>query len=148
VPGGGVVDFLIKLQTEPHSLRVRLKAIKSPRDPRVRTARVTDNLRAVLLHIGESMYVVQTVLPHDDANRYAEQVVLSLNRATGAVEALETARISARVEAVTSAAPADLGGVPLLDHVADRDCRSAVATSRCRTGSPVRSSNVHSHLPN
>jgi hypothetical protein len=70
---------------------VRLKAINNPRDRRVRTARVTDRLRAVLLHVGESMYVVQTVLPHDDAYR-AEQVTLNLNRATGAVEALETAQ--------------------------------------------------------
>lgn len=117
---GRVVDFLIKLQTEPRASGVRLKAINNPRDRRVRTARVTDRLRAVLLHVGESMYVVQTVLPHDDAYRYAEQVTLNLNRATGAVEALETARISARVDAVASAVqPA--AAPPLLAHVTARD---------------------------
>jgi hypothetical protein len=117
-----VVDFLIKLQTEPHSSGVRLKSIKNPRDPRVRTARVTDNLRAVLLHIGESMYVVQTVLRHDDAYRYAEQITLSVNKATGAVEALETARIEARVHAVVSAPPAvGAGSAPLLAHVSNHD---------------------------
>lgn len=117
-----VVDFLIKLQTEPHASGVRLKAIQKPRDPRVRTARVTDNLRAVLLHIGESMYVVQTVLPHDDAYRYAEQVTLTVNKATGAVEMLETARIGARVQAVVEAAPpAVVTGPPLLAHVSDGD---------------------------
>jgi hypothetical protein len=119
-----VVDFLIKLQTEPQASGVRLKAIKNPRDRRVRTARVTDDLRAVLLHLGESMYVVQTVLAHDDAYRYAEQVKLSLNPATGAVEALETARISARVEQVVAAPrPRPPDRPPLLAHVADRDYR-------------------------
>jgi superfamily I DNA/RNA helicase len=120
-----LVDFLIKLQTEPHAAGVRLKAIKNPRDRRVRTARVTDDLRAVLLHLGESMYVVQTVLPHDDAYRYAAQVTLSLNPVTGAVEALETARIHARVEQVAAAVPRTRAPErpPLLAHVADRDYR-------------------------
>ncbi|WP_239679385.1 UvrD-helicase domain-containing protein [Natronosporangium hydrolyticum] len=117
-----VVDFLIKLQVEPHASGVRLKAIKNPRDRRVRTARVTDDLRAVLLHLGDSMYMVQTVLPHDDAYRYAEQVTLTLNPATGAVEALETARISDRVEQVVAAPRQRVTDQPpLLAHVVDRD---------------------------
>src|SRR5690349_22892071 len=98
-----VIDFLIKLQTEAHSSGVRLKTIQNPRDPRVRTARVTDDLRAVLVHIGGEAYVVQTILPHDDAYRYAEQVTCTVNKATGAVEMLETVRIEQKVDEVVAA---------------------------------------------
>ena len=116
-----VVDFLIKLQTEPHSAGVRLKPIKNPRDPRVRTARVTDDLRAVLIHIGDSAYVVQSVLAHDDAYRYAEQLTCTVNKATGAVEMLETVRIEQRVEAVVGEPSAPGSAPTLFAHVSDRD---------------------------
>jgi superfamily I DNA/RNA helicase len=114
-----VVDFLIKLQTEPHSSGTRLKKLENARDSRVRTARVTDDLRAVLLHLGGSTYVVQTVLRHDDANRYAEQLRLGVNKTTGAVEIVETARIETYVRTATAARQAN--GVPVLAHVSAAD---------------------------
>ncbi|HWG99681.1 MAG TPA: UvrD-helicase domain-containing protein [Pilimelia sp.] len=114
-----IVDFLIKLQTEPHSSGVRLKPIRNARDSRVRVARVTDDLRAVLVHVGAETYVVQTVLPHDAAYRHAEQLSCTVNAVTGAVEMLETVRIEQKVDAVVAEAPTT--AVRLFAQVSDRD---------------------------
>ncbi|UUV29647.1 AAA family ATPase [Amycolatopsis roodepoortensis] len=68
-----------------------LKIPQGARDPRVRTARVTDNHRAVLFAAGskeDAYYLLVAIRPHDEAYEYAGKVTLRLNPANGVAEVL------------------------------------------------------------
>ncbi|GAA2802903.1 UvrD-helicase domain-containing protein [Crossiella cryophila] len=84
-------DLLSKLMADQDLTGLDLKIPKGARDPRVRTARVTDNHRAVLFAIGsdaDQYYLLVAIRPHDDAYRYAAQITTQLNPTNGVLEVL------------------------------------------------------------
>ncbi|HEY9473196.1 MAG TPA: UvrD-helicase domain-containing protein [Mycobacteriales bacterium] len=118
-----VMDFLMKLQRDPDSPGLDLKLPKGAADRRVRTARVNDDYRAVLLELPDRAgYVLAAVKSHDEAYRFAERVVFGVNEVTGALELLDPAALRA---AITDAVPG--AGTPetrpVLSHVRERELR-------------------------
>lgn len=118
-----VMDFLMKLQRDPDSPGLDLKLPKGTVDRRVRTARVNDDYRAVLLELPDRAgYVLAAVKSHDEAYRFAERVVFSVNEVTGALELLDPAPLrEALVDAVARGDTAGSG--PILGHVRERELR-------------------------
>lgn len=89
-----VVDFIMKIQRDPEARGLDYKIPKLAQNNRVRTARVTDNYRAVLVAAGEDdgtsiMYLV-AVKKHDDAYDYASKLTLQVNAKTGAAELFDS----------------------------------------------------------
>ncbi|MFD1829784.1 UvrD-helicase domain-containing protein [Streptomyces desertarenae] len=81
-----VLQFIMKMQRDPDSNGLNLKPPKGAKDKRVRTARVTDNYRAVLMHYAERIYYLVAVLPHDDAYDLAANILFDINKVTGGIE--------------------------------------------------------------
>ncbi|GAA1023146.1 MULTISPECIES: 3'-5' exonuclease [Amycolatopsis] len=84
-------DLLTKLSTDQDLTGLDLKMPKGARDSRVRTARVTDNHRAVLFAAGtadDKYYVLVAIRPHDDAYEFAAKATMRANPANGVFEVL------------------------------------------------------------
>lgn len=84
--------FLQKLQDSDTTPGLHIEPIKNAVDPRVRTGRVDDFLRAVLFRIdceGEPVYYYVGTFPHDDAIAYARRTELRFNLALGVRELLQ-----------------------------------------------------------
>lgn len=97
-----VMDFVVKLQRDPSTPGLNLKQPAGVQDKRVRTARVNDFWRAVLIELPRSSgYILVAVKPHDDAYAYAQRLTFGVNEVTGALEIVNT---HALATAVTNAA--------------------------------------------
>lgn len=81
--------FLLKLGDNDAAPGLHVEPIVNSADPRVRTGRVDQGLRAVLFKIpGEhdTLYVFHGVWPHDKAIEVARKTVLSVNPVNGVTE--------------------------------------------------------------
>ncbi|MFD6414872.1 UvrD-helicase domain-containing protein [Streptomyces sp. NPDC060194] len=67
---------------------LHLESVEKSRDPRMRTIRITDFWRGVVLapDDGSDMFLLVNVLPHDDAYTWAAKRLYSANTATRALE--------------------------------------------------------------
>ncbi len=67
---------------------LHLESVENARDPRMRTIRITDFWRGVVLapDDGSDMFLLVNVLPHDDAYTWAAKRLYSANSATRALE--------------------------------------------------------------
>jgi len=109
---GRVMDFVVKLQRDPTATGLDLKQPTAVQDRRVRTARVNDSWRAVLLALPDAAgYILVAVKPHDDAYTYASGLVASVNEMTGALEILNTEHLSTVLDRVS---PSNSSTTPLL----------------------------------
>lgn len=103
-----VLTFMVKLQQDPEATGLDFKKPKGAGSQHVRTARVNDQYRAVLLAAGEdtdasTLYLV-AVKKHDDAYEYANKLTLQVNPRTGAAELFDAVALE---EAVGRARKAD-----------------------------------------
>lgn len=118
-----VLDFIVKLQERPDAPGLDLKTPQGVSDHRVKTARVNDFWRAVLIELPESSgFVLVGVKPHDDAYVYAERLTFGVNEVTGALEVIDQAALDeavGRVEKESKRPDAQ----PLLSHVRTRDLK-------------------------
>lgn len=85
---------------------VHLEKLTGARDDRVRTVRVDQFWRGVVVRLGEARYALLRVLAHDDANDWATRQRFGVNPVTGLVEILDIPTVEAKVEVVTERAPA------------------------------------------
>lgn len=108
---GRVLSFMVKLQQDPDATGLDFKRPKGAASKHVRTARVNDNYRAVLVNAGadddNSTLWLVAVKKHDDAYKFAENLTLQVNEKTGAAElydpiALDEALDSARTDTASS----------------------------------------------
>lgn len=104
-----------------HSARtgVHLEKLAGARDGRVRTVRVDQFWRGVVVRLGEARYALLRVLAHDTANNWAKRQQLGVNPVTGLVEILDIPTVAEKVEAVTQTARAEARH--LFEHRRDRD---------------------------
>ncbi|GAA5117916.1 UvrD-helicase domain-containing protein [Haloechinothrix salitolerans] len=128
-----VLDFVIKLQERPDMPGLDLKTPEGVSDRRIKTARVNDFWRAVLIELPESHgYILVAVKPHDDAYTFAGKLHFGVNEVTGALEVVNEAALneavagSGRYQRVTEAQPVldgirakDLQPFGIADDVAD-----------------------------
>lgn len=116
-----VLDFLVKLQQRPDIPGLDLKTPEGVADARIKTARVTDYWRAVLIELPESIgYVLVAVKPHDDAYTYAGRLRFGVNEVTGALEVIDAAALNEAVAASTPRADRAIAK-PILDGIRARD---------------------------
>ncbi|KIQ64668.1 DNA helicase UvrD [Kitasatospora griseola] len=74
---------------------LHLESVENSRDPRMRTIRITDFWRGVVLapDDGSDVFLLVNVLPHDDAYSWAAKRLYSANTATRALEVRNAAAI-------------------------------------------------------
>lgn len=82
-----IYTFLQKLREDDTTLGLHIEPINNSRDPRARTGRVNQGLRAVLFRLdpegGERTYVYAGTWPHDEGTSRAQKMVLSVNPING-----------------------------------------------------------------
>ena len=88
-----VYAFLAKLQKDDTAPGLHIEPINNCIDPRVRTGRVNDFYRAVMVKVqgsgAEAHYVYLGTLPHDDAIEQARKVKVSINPRNGIAELIK-----------------------------------------------------------
>lgn len=106
-----VDEVFAKFETATHT-GLHLEQVKDARDKRLRTIRIDQFWRGVVLAPDSGdVYTLLKVLPHDDAYQWAQRRTVSVNAATGALEIRDVVTIDAAVpawEAMAKAAPARL----------------------------------------
>lgn len=117
-----VLQFIMKMQRDPDANGLNLKPPKGGRDKRVRTARINDNFRAVLMHYADRIYYLVAVLPHDDAYTLASHIIFDINKVTGGVELINLASLHGTLSGLPSQAAATSSAEPsLFATVSDAD---------------------------
>lgn len=84
-----VREFTRKFQTNPTSAAINYEKIHTAKDPRVRTVRIDQKYRAVVLHPEKGdVYVLVWVDNHDEAMAWAENRMFEINSVTGALQVI------------------------------------------------------------
>lgn len=84
---GAFYTFLHKFRQNPESPGLRRKQLKG--DQRLWSARVTDDHRALLLHIGEQDYLVLSVKHRKDVYENLDRYEYQINRVSGGIEVVD-----------------------------------------------------------
>jgi superfamily I DNA/RNA helicase len=116
-----VLQFIMKMQRDPDANGLNLKPPKGARDKRVRTARINDNFRAVLMHYADRIYYLAAVLPHDDAYTLASNIIFDINKITGGVELINLASLHGTLSGQPSQAAAAPAEPSVFAAVSDAD---------------------------
>lgn len=111
------VDAAIGRFGEHTHAGLHLEKLAGARDPNVRTIRITDFWRGIVVALGNARYLLKDVLPHDDANKYAVSRVVSVNQVLGVLEVRDQAGIEAFERTLPDAQP--ISG--LFDTVSNAD---------------------------
>ena len=84
---------------------VHLEKLNATRDDRVRTVRVDEFWRGVVVRLGNARYALLRVMAHDDAIEWAKRQRFEVNPVTGIVEIIDIPTVAEHVEAVVAATP-------------------------------------------
>ncbi len=100
---GAIWDFMRKFRQDPSSPGLRFKQLKG--DSRLYSARVTDDYRAIMLHLKDDQYMLVTVKhrseSYDHMDRYAHQI----NQVTGGIDFYDMASLAGTVKPAASTVP-------------------------------------------
>ncbi|RCW45886.1 UvrD-like helicase family protein [Halopolyspora algeriensis] len=119
-----VLDFVVKLQERPDMPGLDVKTPTGVSDSRIKTARVNDFWRAVLIELPESSgYVLVAVKPHDDAYTFAGRLRFGVNEVTGALEVVDQASLNEAITRVETTDTAAESPAPILKGLRARDLR-------------------------
>ena len=103
---GAIYDFQRKFRQDPASPGLQFKQLKG--DSRLYSARVSDDYRALLLHVKDDEYLLVTVKhrseSYDNLDRYAYQI----NQVTGGIEFDDMASLDGTVKPPAPAGPPPL----------------------------------------
>jgi hypothetical protein len=99
-----VLDAIGKFAEHTHS-GLHLEKLNNPKDPRIRTIRITDFWRGVVLapEAGDT-YLLLTVMPHDKAIAYAVSRKFTVNQAIGVLEVRDQGALDSVESALRQAA--------------------------------------------
>ncbi|MFC8616594.1 UvrD-helicase domain-containing protein [Micromonospora purpureochromogenes] len=99
------VDAAIEKFTQHTHAGLHLEKLTNPKDPRIRTIRINQFWRGVVLapEKGEE-YLLLTVLPHDDAYAYAGSRLFTVNLALGVLEVRDQTALEGITPALQQAA--------------------------------------------
>lgn len=81
---------------------VHLEKLTGSKDNRVRTVRVDQHWRGVVVRLGGGRYALLRVLGHDEANDWAVRQKFAVNPVTGLVEILDIPSVEGKVDAITT----------------------------------------------
>ena len=97
-----VQQFLEKFRANPKAPSINYEKINAARDDRVRTVRIDQQYRAVILHPNQGdVYVLAWVDNHDEAMDWAARRTFAVNPATGALQIVNVQAAEAAAEATT-----------------------------------------------
>jgi superfamily I DNA/RNA helicase/mRNA-degrading endonuclease RelE of RelBE toxin-antitoxin system len=103
---GAMWDFMRKFRQDPSNPGLRFKQLKA--DSRLYSARVTDDYRALMLHLKDDEYMLVTVKhrseSYDNLERFAHQV----NQVTGGIDFYDMASLAEAVRPVAPTGPPPL----------------------------------------
>lgn len=86
----GILDFLMKFHSDPSSPGLNLEGVKSAIDPNIKSARITQAVRAIIHQSGDHFTLLYAG-QHDEAYDWASRRTLKKNPATGVLQIVETA---------------------------------------------------------
>ncbi|MAG93373.1 MAG: DNA helicase UvrD [Planctomycetaceae bacterium] len=96
---GRVLDFLTKFMDDPSSPGLNFETIEGAKDRRVKSARITQDLRTIL-HQGDGMLTLLYAGHHEDAYRWAEHRRVENHPVTGTLQIVETSEsVEAEIKA-------------------------------------------------
>lgn len=82
-------EFTEKFKADPKSAAINYEKIHAVKDPKVRTVRIDQKYRAVILHPDEGdVYVLMWVDNHDEAMSWAQDRLFEINPRTGALQVI------------------------------------------------------------
>ena len=97
-----VRDFLKKWQADPKAASINYEKIHNVRDERVRTVRIDQKYRAVMLHPDDGdTYVLVWVDNHDESMDWARNKEFGVNPATGAFQIINVDEVERVIEEVS-----------------------------------------------
>ncbi|MCG3145303.1 MAG: ATP-dependent DNA helicase Rep [Gammaproteobacteria bacterium] len=97
-----VREFTEKFKTDPTSSAINYEKIHSVKDPKVRTVRIDQKYRAVVLHPDAGdVYVLVWVDNHDEAMAWAENRSFEINPVTGALQVVSVNQVQEAVQPKT-----------------------------------------------
>ncbi|MFG2044515.1 UvrD-helicase domain-containing protein [Dactylosporangium sp. NPDC048998] len=111
------VDAAILKFAEHTHAGLHLEKLTGARDPKVRTIRVSDFWRGIVVALGSAKYLLHDVLPHDDANDYAVSRIFSVNQVVGILEVRDQVGIEEFARTLPDAPPTE----GLFDQASNRD---------------------------
>ncbi|KHO22982.1 UvrD-helicase domain-containing protein [Mycolicibacterium setense] len=115
---GRVLSFMVKLQQDPNGTGLDFKHPKGAASKHVRTARVNDHYRAVLVNAGadddNSTLWLVAVKKHDAAYKFAETLTLQVNQKTGAAELFDPIALGEALDHARAEPPASAGSEPVM----------------------------------
>ncbi|MGB1014189.1 MAG: UvrD-helicase domain-containing protein, partial [Nannocystaceae bacterium] len=85
-----VRSFIDKFRADPTNKSLKYKSLEGMRDAKVRSARVSDKYRAIIIHPPKGdVYLLAWVDNHDEAMDWARRKVFEVNRYTGTFQVYE-----------------------------------------------------------
>ncbi|MGX7672194.1 UvrD-helicase domain-containing protein [Plantactinospora sp. DSM 117369] len=111
------VDAAIGKFAEHTHAGLHLEKLTGACDPNIRTIRVDQFYRGVVLSLGQEKYALLDVLPHDDAIAFAVSRRFTVNQTLGVLEM----RDQAGIEEFARTAPPDPRGGGLFDRISTAD---------------------------
>lgn len=115
-----VREFIDRFQSNPTLKSLNYEPIQA-KDDRVRTARIDQTYRAVILHPrAGNVYLLVWVDHHDDAMDWARRRTFDVNPVTGALQIIDTEWVT-RLEEELPAAPVEAKDKGLFALVSDED---------------------------
>ena len=90
-----VLEFFVKFKTNPASSGINYEKINDARDPNIRSVRIDDTYRAIVLKPDKgNLYALLWVDHHDKAYDWARRKSCAINPETGSLQILDVARES------------------------------------------------------
>lgn len=96
---GRVLDFMEKFRANPRSPGINYERIHNAADPNMRSVRIDDTYRGIIVRQDESeVYLLLWVDHHDRAYQWAERKRCKINPTTGAVQVFDAIEVVVEVE--------------------------------------------------
>ena len=110
-----VMEFLSKFRSNPEANGFNYEKIQNASDPNMRSVRIDDTYRAILIkEEGTNVYLLLWVDHHDEAYEWAVRKRCILNHTTGSIQVYESQEVEQQPEAVSTSTEK-----PLFSSVSD-----------------------------
>ena len=103
---GAMWDFMRKFRQDPANPGLRFKQLKG--DSRLYSARVTDDYRALMLHVKGDEYMLVTVKHRSESYDSPERYAYQINQVTGGIDFYDMASLAGSVPPAAPAGPPPL----------------------------------------
>ena len=149
---GAMWDFMRKFRQDPANPGLRLKQLQG--DSRLYSARVSDDYRALMLHVKDDEYMLVTVKHRSESYDNLERYAYQINQVTGGIDVYDMASLAGTVKPSAPSGPAAVvrgllgvaadragsGQAAAIDDREDHDRGAAARVHRMRSAAHRRRS--------